>query len=122
MIVNKNENESIRSAFLNQANNSIFIVSVKQNDYNTRMKCKSLSLDDLRNGTTKGKRLFKNFTIQYPDFVEVDDLNSKIVTKHTDDKCFRVWDLGSYELLYVLRHEYLYEFKICNGVMLLMFE
>lgn len=122
MLVNKNENETIRSAFLNQVNNSIFIVSVKHNDYSTRMKCRSLSLEDLRAGRTKGQRLFKNFTIQYPDFVEVDDLNRKIVTKHTVDNCFRVWDLGSYEMLYVLRHEYLFEFKICNGVMLLMFE
>jgi hypothetical protein len=54
--------------------------------------------------------------------VEVDDLNSKVVTKHSLDKCFRVWDLGTYELLYVLRHDNLFEFKICNGVMLLMFE
>jgi hypothetical protein len=60
--------------------------------------------------------------LQYPDFVEVDDLNRKVVTKHSADQCFRVWDLGTYEMLYVLRNRYLYEFKICNGVMLLMFD
>lgn len=122
MLVNKNEHETIRSAFLNLVNNSIFIVSVKHRDYSSRMKCRSVSLSDLRQGRTKGQRLFKNFTLQYPDFVEVDDLNRKVVTKHTVDKCFRVWDLGSYEMLYVLRHDYLFEFKICNGVMLLMYE
>ena len=54
--------------------------------------------------------------------MEVDDLNRKVVTKHSVDQCFRVWDLGTYEMLYVLRNKYLYEFKICNGVMLLMFD
>ena len=85
------------------------------------MHCRSVGLDDLQKGNIQGKRLFQNFTLQYPDFVEVDDLNRKVVTKHTQDKCFRIWDLGTYEMLYVLRHEQLYEFKICNGVMLLMF-
>lgn len=86
------------------------------------MQCRSVSLEDLRAGNTIGRKLFRNFTLQYPDFVEVDDLNWKVVTKHTQDKSFRVWDLGTYEMLYVLRHEHLFEFKICNGVMLLMFE
>jgi len=122
MLINKNEQETIRSAFHNMVNNSIFIVSVKHRDFSSRMKCRSVSLEDLRQGRTKGRRLFKNFTLQYPDFVEVDDLNRKVVTKHTVDKCFRVWDLGTYEMLYVLRHDYLFEFKICNGVMLLMYE
>ena len=49
-------------------------------------------------------------------------MNWKVVTKHSQNKCFRVWDLGTYEMLYVLRHDNLFEFKICNGVMLLMFD
>ena len=67
----------------------------------------------------RGTKLFTNFTLQYPDFVEVDDLNQKVVTKHSFEKCFRIWDLGSYKMLYVLRDENLLDFKICNGVMLL---
>lgn len=86
------------------------------------MQCRSVSLEDLRLGNTTGQKLFKNFTLQYPDFVEVDDLNCKVVTKHSQDKSFRVWDLGTYEMLYVLRHDNLFEFKICNGVMLLMYD
>lgn len=123
--MNKNKRETIKSTFLNLVNNSIFIVSVKQNantPYLSSMQCRSVSLKNLEEGNTKGQRLFGNFTLQYPDFVEVDDLNRKVVTKHSQDKCFRVWDLGTYEMLYVLRHDYLYEFKICNGVMLLMFD
>ena len=86
------------------------------------MRCRAVGLDDLRAGSTKGKRLFQNFVLQYPDFVEVDDLNRKIVTRHTSESCYRVWDLGTYEMLYVLRHDFLIEFKICHGIMLLIFE
>ena len=86
------------------------------------MKCRAVSFEDLRAGRTKGTRLFKKFVLQYPDFVEVDDLNRKVVTKHTVERCFRVWDLGNYEMLYVLRHDFLFEFKICHGIMLLIFE
>jgi hypothetical protein len=103
-------------------NNSVFIVSVKCKNNLSKMQCRSVSLEQLQQGNTKGLKLFKNFTLQYPDFVEVDDLNNKVVTKHSIDKCFRVWNLGTYEMLYVLRHDNLFEFKICNGVMVLMFE
>ena len=107
---------------MNQVNDSVFIVSVKCKNNLSKMQCRSVSLSQLQSGDTKGKKLFENFTLQYPDFVEVDDLNYKVVTKHSIDKCFRVWDLGTYKMLYVLRHENLFEFKICNGVMVLMFE
>lgn len=121
-VVNKNEREQIKSTFLNEVNCSIFIVSVKQKNYMSKMQCRSVSFEDLKAGRTKGKKLFGKLTLQYPDFVEVDDLNRKVVTKHSQEKCFRVWDLGSYELQYVLYHDHLFEFKICNGVMLLMFD
>ena len=47
------------------------------------MHCRSVGLEDLQSGNIQGKKLFQNFTLQYPDFVEVDDLNRKVVTKHT---------------------------------------
>jgi len=50
--------------------------------------------------------------LKWPDFIEFDELNSKIVTKHSEEGAYRVWSLATYELLYVLTHEYLAEFKI----------
>jgi hypothetical protein len=73
MLINKNENETIRSTFLNTVNNSIFIVSVKSKSFVSIMKCRAISVSNLMNGNTKGTRLFKRFTLQFPDFVEVDD-------------------------------------------------
>jgi len=60
--------------------------------------------------------------LKYPDFIEFDDLNKKIVTMHSEEGALRVWDIIDYKLLYVLTHEDMVEFKICNGVILLILE
>mmetsp|Transcript_108 Transcript_108/g.84 ORF Transcript_108/g.84 Transcript_108/m.84 type:complete len:231 (+) Transcript_108:450-1142(+) len=85
------------------------------------MKCRSLPIKQMKRGERKGQRLFGEFVLRWPDFIEFDELNGKIVTKHTEQSSYRIWSLESYQLLYVLTHDYLAEFKICNGVMLLMF-
>ncbi len=67
---------------------------------------------DLRLGEVKGQKLFTEFVLKWPDFIEFDELNGKIVTKHTEQNAYRVWSLESYKLLFVLTHEFLAEFKI----------
>jgi hypothetical protein len=67
---------------------------------------------DLRKGEVKGQKLFTEFVLKWPDFIEFDELNGKIVTKHTEQNAYRVWSLESYKLLFVLTHEFLAEFKI----------
>ena len=44
MIVNKNQQETVRSVFQNTVNDSIFIISVKNRDHLWRMKCRAVSL------------------------------------------------------------------------------
>ena len=60
----------------------------------------------------KGVAVFNQFVLEYPDFIECDDLNGKIVTKHSKDKVFRVWNMFDYSLCYILQHDKLEEFKI----------
>lgn len=57
--------------------------------------------------------------LKWPDFIEFDELNGKIVTKHTDEHAFRVWSLQTYNLLYVLHNESLTEFKIWYSLLAL---
>ena len=68
----------------------------------------------------KGFKLFKDFTLRWPDFVEFDELNSKIITKHSIEDSYRIWCLGTYTLQFVIKEQNVAEFKICNGVMLLL--
>lgn len=60
--------------------------------------------------------------LKYPDFIEFDDLNKKIVTMHSDENSLRIWDIKEYKLLYILAYDDLTEFKICNGIILLILE
>lgn len=76
------------------------------------MQCRSLSIEMLKAGHTEGERIFSNFVLKYPDFIEFDDLNEKIVTRHAIQGCFRVWSMIDYSLLYVLNEPKLEEFKI----------
>jgi hypothetical protein len=53
----------------------------------------------------KGEKLFKDFTLRWPDFIEFDELNGKIITKHSAEEAYRVWSLGTYQLQFVLCDE-----------------
>ena len=68
----------------------------------------------------KGVKLFSDFVLRWPDFVEFDELNGKIITKHSMEDSYRIWCLSTYELKFVIKEQNVAEFKICNGVMLLL--
>ena len=46
----------------------------------------------------KGIKLFKNFCLRWPDFIEFDEINAKIITKHSSEEAYRVWSLQTYQL------------------------
>jgi hypothetical protein len=73
-------------------------VSVTKKDEYNSLKCRTVSISliekafeelnyngkvELMNGEYKGKKLFKDFCLKWPDFIEFDEINSKIITKHT---------------------------------------
>jgi len=60
--------------------------------------------------------------LEYPDFIEFDDLNGVIVTKHDVEKVCRVWSMRTLKMLYVVTHPGFSEFKICNGMLILIFK
>ena len=76
------------------------------------MKCRSIKISDLKKGETKGERFFKQLILEFPDFIEFDDLNGKIVTRHSKENLYRVWELKDFSLCYVLNHDNLEDFKI----------
>ena len=50
----------------------------------------------LKDKEFKGTKLFKDFCLRYPDFIEFDELNAKIITKHSLEDAYRVWSLSTY--------------------------
>ncbi len=111
--MNLSDKDKIRSIFYNALNESVFIVSVKEDRFGcSKMKCRSLLIENIFNGSVKFKKLFNGFILKWPDFIEFDELNSKIITKHSEEQAFRVWSLQTYQLLYVVQRENMAEFKI----------
>ena len=47
----------------------------------TRREAADLTL--LKDKPLKGMKLFRDFCLRYPDFIEFDELNAKIITKHS---------------------------------------
>jgi len=40
--------------------------------------------------------LFQQFQLKWPDFIEFDEINQKIITKHSVEEAYRVWALDTY--------------------------
>lgn len=68
------------------------------------LKCRSVPIKNLVNDQQRieGTKLFKDFVLRWPDFIEFDELNCKIITKHSTEDAYRVWSLQTYQLQYVL--------------------
>ena len=43
------------------------------------------------------------------------------MTRHSQERAYRVWEMEDYKLAYVLKHDNLVDLKICFGVILLLF-
>ena len=46
-----------------------------------------------KDSKVKGLKLFKDYVLRWPDFIEFDELNCKIITKHSAEEAYRVWSL-----------------------------
>lgn len=119
LFFNKSCEEYIRSIFHNRQNQSVIIVSVTSKDDCNSLKCRSVPITSIkqafadnavaktkneeqpasilmRGSSFKGTKLFKDFCLRWPDFIEFDELNSKIITKHSTEDAYRVWSLCTY--------------------------
>lgn len=90
-------------------------------------------------------RLFPNESLEWPGFVELDEINRKVVTFSNRDwyvserlrnsllritpRCayllrstYKVWDLRSYALLYELKDTNIHEVKVSPGVLLVIYQ
>lgn len=121
IFLNKSTDEQIKSIFYNRLNQSIIVVSVTKKDEYNSLKCRSVSLRIIQtafeeastlkhrqtlylmNKEYKGMKLFNDFVLRWPDFVEFDELNGKIITKHSLEDSYRIWCLHTYSLQFVIK-------------------
>lgn len=119
--LNSTEDEFIRSLFLNKANDSLITVSVFKKDNFTSLHCRSTPLAHVRKGKLDSSELvFESESLRWPGFVEFDDVNGKVLTFSAEHRNYKVWDLKTYEHLYTIHDDRVFEVKISPGIMLLI--
>jgi hypothetical protein len=67
-----------------------------------------------------GISLFASESLQWPGFVEFDDVNKKVLTFSALTKRYKIWDLSNYNLMYDMNNPAIEEVKISPGIMLLI--
>ena len=80
-----------------------------------------LSFSAVRLGKPElGVNLFTSESLQFPGFVEFDDVNKKIITFNASLNVYKVWQLADYSLQYQISDKRIDEIKISPGVMLVI--
>lgn len=122
--LNTKDDEVVRSLFYNKNNNTLITVSVYANDNFSSLKCRSTPLEFIRRGKPQegGMPLFQEESLQWPGFVEFDDVNGKVLTYNAKEHIYKVFDLKNYNLLYKISDETVGEIKVSPGILLLIHE
>ncbi|XP_050215623.1 uncharacterized protein LOC126666764 isoform X3 [Mercurialis annua] len=121
--LNVSPDEVIRSLFYNKHNDSIITVSVYDSDNLSSLKCRSTRIEYIKRGNPDaGLALFESESLEWPGFVEFDDLNGKVLTYSARDSVYKVFDLKNYTMLYSISDKDVQEIKISPGNMLLIFK
>eukprot|EP00002_Diphylleia_rotans_P016028 TRINITY_DN3114_c0_g1_i2.p1 TRINITY_DN3114_c0_g1~~TRINITY_DN3114_c0_g1_i2.p1 ORF type:complete len:367 (-),score=63.75 TRINITY_DN3114_c0_g1_i2:199-1299(-) len=99
--LNMFDDEVIRSLFYNRIDESILTVSVKKSTKFGILSCRSTQLRLIRKLTpSECLPILTTEVLEWPGFVEFDDINEKIITKSSTERCYKLWSLLNYTLLY----------------------
>ena len=120
--LNTQDDEVVRSLFYNKNNETLITVSVYATDNYSSLKCRSTPLEFIRRGKPQegGMALFEEESLQWPGFVEFDDVNGKVLTYNAHKHVYKVFDLKNYELLYDISDAAVSELKVSPGILLLI--
>ena len=122
-LLNTKPDEVIRSIFYNKVNSSIISVSVFMEDNFASLKCRSTPLQYVcRCKSDLGFDIFERISLKWPGFVELDDVNGKILTYSAEARSYCVWDMKNYDPLYKIPDSSVNEIKISPDLLLLSME
>ena len=60
------------------------------------------------------KAMFNKYVFEQPDYIEFDDINKIIVTKHTKEGCYRIWNIEDDDPFLVIKDPFVYDIRICK--------
>ena len=126
--LNTSSGDIIRSFFFNRQLQALITVSVRSTDTPWALYCRSTPLSSITACPPLSLPLFtfastsilSSEALQYPGFVEFDDLNQVILSYCHSLHSYKVWSLASYHCRLQLTDAEVREVKTCPGMFLLI--
>lgn len=126
--LNHRPDEIVRSFFYNRSQQAVVIVSVYPSERKSILRCRCVMVDDIQAGRLdKASPILTQEVLVYPSWIELCEVNGRILTFTSERKIFRVWSLKDYKFLFEIpeRHpEYgdLTDVKASPGCLLLVYK
>ena len=123
--LNHKPQEIIRSLFHNQSAAAIVIVSVYPVDKKSVLRCRSIPVNEVEQGNFhKSTPILDKEMLEYPGWIELCEVNSRILTHTSENDTYRVWSLRDYTFLFEIKNhdseEKLLDVKASPGFLLLL--
>ena len=128
--LNTSSGDIIRSFFWNQQQNALITVSVRSTDSPWALYCRSTPLSaitanpplSIPHFTFACTPILTSESLQYPGFVEFDDLNQVILSYNHHLHEYKVWRMSDYHCIQQVTDTNVREVKTCPGLLMLIRE
>jgi len=93
---------AIKSMFFNRSNESLIIILVKRDNAGINsLVCKMIAVSDLRLKLfDKAKEIFQEARLEFPAYVELDEVNKRIITHNKKDHLYRFFNMCDYSKVF----------------------
>lgn len=82
-------NEKTRTLFYNKANQSVILITLRDEDTDGRLICRSYPMEGFEKGVIVSTPIFKDEDLRTPGFIEFDDANQVILTRSASRGSFK---------------------------------
>lgn len=125
--LNHRPEEIVRSLFYNRSADAIVVVSVYPAERKSVLRCRSIAVSDVILGNfERSFPILENEILGYPGWIELCEVNAKILTFSAETQTYKVWDLKTnYAFQYTIKSapgEKLWDVKASPGFLLLIYE
>ncbi|KAH9259430.1 hypothetical protein BASA81_002473 [Batrachochytrium salamandrivorans] len=131
--LNHHPDEVIRSLFLNHACSSLVVVSVYPAQGKSILRCRSIKVADVELGKFQASvPILAQELLCFPGWVEICEVNDRILTFTSDTQLYKVWTLDSYVVQYEIpvaaaavgqsEEERILDVKTSPGFLLVLYE
>lgn len=123
--MNPNGRVRVRCAFYVARHDAIYTMSISAADnYREMSACVTTVANVLEGRCTESWRMLPGETLKYPDFVELDEVNDKVITYTEREHTFSVWTFAArpedHRLLYRLSEATGHEMRAVAGLLLIV--